>query len=107
MRLIRQVAELEAAAAARAEEPAPIGVCWTTYEERVEARELEEGEYIAADMTRVEELAGTAVIRIRERVTLDVRDLGWVYDAEGARIGRVVAVDGTLVSWKRFGLPVR
>jgi hypothetical protein len=40
----------------------------------------------------------TALLSITERITRDERDLGYVYDAGGVRVGRVVAVDGSMLT---------
>jgi len=103
MRLIKSVERLEAAGAARAAEPAPVQMCWTKHETRVDAEELGPGEYIACDVT----IEGGGFICIRERVTRDERDLGKVYEGAGAGlrprwVGDVTAIDGTLLSWELF-----
>jgi len=104
MRLTRAVERLEASAAqAREAEPKGIGLVWTADDMRVEAEDLRPGEYIACDLVMREELDGAVSLgSCRERVTADVADLGAVYDSSGARIGRVTAIDGELVSWERL-----
>jgi len=94
-RLLKSLARLEASGAAMAAEPAAIGMCWTSHEERVDAEDLEPGEYIAADV-RID----GDYWAITERVTLDTRDLGVVTDANGERLGFVVGMDGSLVTWR-------
>lgn len=94
-RLLKSVARLEAAGAAAAAEPGGVGMCWTSHEARVDANELEDGEYIAADV-RID----GDYWAISERVTLDTRDLGVVTDANGERLGIVVGLDGSLVTWR-------
>lgn len=108
MRLVKQVARLEAAGAARALEmdPAPVELCWSEHEERVDAELLEPGEYIAVDIRIDEELLGARVVTIKERVTLAPADLGFVSDAAGRRIGRVTAIDGSLISYEALPDPV-
>jgi hypothetical protein len=43
---------------------------------------------------------GVQTIEMAERVTLEARDLGVVRDREGGELGRVVAIDGDLVTWE-------
>ena len=102
MRLVKQVGRLEAAMALEAE-PAPVGIAWTSAEERIEAAGLAIGEYIALDVYVVDDLGGVPVWYTRERVTRESCDLGYVYRGQGtgARpVGRVVALDGELVEWR-------
>ena len=130
MRLLRAIGRLEGAAAAAEEERAEacaIGVLWTDVEARVEARSLEPGEMIAADVYLVRAYAdqefpdltaesdpasrcGTHEAVLRERVTRDAEDLGWVYrGAPGpdARIcGRVVESDGGMLTFCECEPPV-
>jgi len=111
VRLLRQVERLEAAGAARAAEPAPVGLVWTVQERRVEAADLEPGQYIAADVEIVGHVAEVPLVRVTERITYDVADLGWIYRAEVdgeplERIGRVVAVDGPMISSRMFAEPL-
>jgi hypothetical protein len=107
MRLTRKVSRLEAgAAAARAEEPAAIGLIWTQQEKRIDADALAAGEYIACDLYYDEEPgqfgAGGVppTVRTVERVTVWESDLGKVYGPEGERIGRVTAIDGSMLTWE-------
>ena len=105
MRLISAVKRLEASAAARAKEvPAGVGLVWSVNEARVDPGDLVEGEYIACDI-RMEGGApgadgapGPTWWAVSERVTLDARDLGVVSSAGGLRIGRVVELDGSMVT---------
>ena len=101
MRLLKVVGKLEAAAAEaqEAERPA-VGVAWSSAE-TVDAACLDVGEYIATDVTILGEIGGTEEWRTVERVTRDRNDLGGVFDAGGRRIGRVTAIDGSLVTLER------
>lgn len=112
MRLISSVKRLEAGAArAREEEPAAVGLVWSTHESKVEVESLADGEYVAVDvrLDRYGESAPGAVVdgqvveppewwTIEERITSDPRDLGVVRDAEGVRVGRVVAIEGSMLT---------
>ena len=101
MRLVRQVARLEAAAARALEvEEAPVGLMWTSQESRVDGESLAEGEWVAVDLYLGDELDGVQYVRLVERATWQDTDLGWVYDGEGARVGRVVELDGSLLTWR-------
>lgn len=99
MRLIGQVKRLEGAAAAlEAQSGGAVGVVWTRHESRVYANELQDGEYIAVDVTITRaESDKPAYWSIAERVTLDAGDLGRVFDASGELMGRVVSIDPDLV----------
>jgi hypothetical protein len=90
-----------AAGAARAVEPGPVAIAWTAQEERLDPQELDYGEYLACDV-QIDEEAGDGVQlwRLRERVTTDARDLGYVRDAAGNLLGRVVSMDGSLIEWR-------
>jgi hypothetical protein len=102
MRLVRALERLEgAAAAARAPEPARVGLVWTCDDVRIDVEELAAGEYVAVDLVMGDELDETTSFgQILERVTYDVGDLGVVRNASGERIGVVTAVDGTLLTWR-------
>ncbi len=103
MRLVKAVSRLEAAGAAREREaPARTGICWSRYDERVEPGALERGEYIAVDVRIESQIAGVDQVAVTERVTCDESDLGWVSDAGGKRMGRVRAIDGSLITWEEF-----
>jgi hypothetical protein len=104
MRLLKSVKRLEAGAAEA--QPLEIGLAYTANDVRVEAALLGRGEYIATDVVVLGECAGCAVHRVVERVTRDAGDVGWVQDSEGTRIGRVVEVNGTLVTLEMNGGPV-
>lgn len=105
MRLLRESAlqRLEARAGSWSRAAAGIGIVWTRDESRVE-RELDPGEWIAVDMYRVLSVGRngdqTWCVRVVERVTRDEWDLGWVYDAAGAVIGRVTESDGSMLTWR-------
>ena len=59
------------------------------------------GELVAVDMTVLAPEGGApAAVRMVERVTLDRCDLGFVYDAGGALVGRMVDLDGSLLTWE-------
>ncbi len=115
MRLLTSLKRLEAgAAAARATKPTPIGLVWTANETRIDPECLEPGEYIACDI-RLEgrERPGLDLPAldengdvveppswwsVEERPTFDAADLGIVRNCDGERVGRVVELDGTLVT---------
>jgi hypothetical protein len=85
----------------------PVGLVWSRDESLFDGL-LEPGEYIARDMRVLapEVEGGTpAVVRMEERVTRDANDLGWIYGAAGAVVGRVTELNGSLVSW-RLAAPV-
>jgi hypothetical protein len=100
MRLLRAVERLESAAAAAA--PVGVGLVWTRDEALVD-RDLEAGEYVACDVRRVVSIGEGGellwCVRLEERVTRDRSDLGFVYGPGGEVAGRVVALDGSLISW--------
>jgi hypothetical protein len=102
VRMIKRLDRLEEAAAAAEVAGAPIGICWSSYEgNRVDAAMLERGELIAADVT-IDYVDGFGVpnILVEERVTRDEADVGWVYDRQHEKIGRVVEIEGTLLTWR-------
>lgn len=101
MRLLRQIQRAEASAAAAAREPeGRVSLCWSCYETRVDPAELRCGEYIAVDLAFVGEIGGVAQNVLRERVTLDGSDLGSVFGPGDVCVGRVVAIDGTLITYE-------
>jgi hypothetical protein len=111
MRLISQLRRLEdGAAEARAVRPAAVGLIWSRQESVVDLAVLYEGEYVAVDL-RMEggmpvPLRGSPAVaaaapgawHMSERITRDPQDLGIVRDAEGARIGRVMELDGSMIT---------
>jgi hypothetical protein len=103
MKLVRAVRKLEqvrssAAPASSVAAGAAVGLVWTTDEATIE-RDLKPGEFLACDLYMSDDAHGELnVCRYVERVTLDRRDKGVVYSADGARVGRVRRVDGSLVS---------
>ena len=119
MRLIKRVDRMEAAAAAAREpEAGGVEVVWSDHENRIDARTLGAGEFVAVDVVRSGEflgaglgehgevLAGTELVRITERVTTDPRDLGWVLAADGEqRIGEITRLDGALLEWEMYAEP--
>ena len=110
MRLISSVKRLEAGAQrAREQAPIAVGLVWSNHETTVDPEMLEAGEYLAADIW-IEggpeaTVAGAAEPatwwKVKERVTLDPQDLGLVYDSSGVRIGRVMELDGSMVTIER------
>lgn len=101
MRLIKQLERIEAAAAAVAPDSGavPVGLAWSNCDARVDAAQLLPGEYIAADVhVLANACPGVEDWSILERITCDAGDLGFVYDGAGARVGRVVAMDGSLLT---------
>jgi len=103
-RLVKRLEGLEAAAAAAARTgQGAIGLVWSAQDARVDAEQLAAGEWIACDVTLGELIGGAQCVRTAERVTCDERDLGWVHDAAGARVGRVVAIlEPGLLEWELF-----
>ena len=92
--------EARASTARRAAAAGGVGIVWSRDDLRI-TRELEPGELVAVDMhVVVPEGEAPAAVRMVERVTTDVSDLGWVYDAAGAVVGRMTEVDGSLVAWE-------
>jgi hypothetical protein len=116
MRLIGAVKRLEAgAAAARAAVPTRVAIAWTPAEVRIDAMELAAGEFIAVDLTQRRRSdgsidAGASFWSVRERVTLDVNDLGFYYvaDCDGGNAecgGVVVAIDTDMVRYELDAAP--
>jgi len=102
MRLLKQVRRIEqkrlaAAAGAGVSLVGPVALCWSVDEARV-GRPLVAGEFLAVDVHRVRVDGLAWEIRTVERVTSDSADLGFVYDASGSRVGRVVRLDGSLLT---------
>jgi hypothetical protein len=112
MRLISTLRRLEAGAAeARERKPAAVGLIWSTQENVVDPQDLRVGEYIAVDL-RIQGAApvvvegGPAIVAVgapgawamAERITRDPQDLGVVRNAEGGRVGRVMELDGSMIS---------
>jgi hypothetical protein len=95
-RLIKSVERLEASGAALAKAPTRIGMCWTRTDERVDDSKVGFGQYIAADVY----ISAGDFWSICERITDDDQDLGIVYQANGPRLGIVVALDGSLIRWR-------
>ena len=112
-RLIKRVERLAAASVPEAED-APLALVWSQHDTKVDAGRLGAGEFIAVDVVRSGVYAGacqladgthhdgTEQVVIRERVTTDESDLGWVLTAGGERIGEVTAVRGSLIEWRMF-----
>jgi hypothetical protein len=111
MRLISSIRRLEAGAAlARERVPASVGLSWSRNEVTIDPEELGPGEYIACDIRVQAGVAGGDRAApdamadqpywwtLTERVTCDPQDLGVVRDAEGERIGRVMELDGSMIS---------
>jgi hypothetical protein len=102
MRLLSKVLGLEAAlGASRRREP--IGLVWTEDDVRVDVAALRADQHVALDI-RIRGACGeTPIWKTVERVTADPADLGVVYGESGAKVGRVVKVDGSLVEWVLTG----
>lgn len=109
MRLLTSLKRLEAGAAvSRETAPAAVGLIWSRHETTVDPDSLERYEYIAVDVRVMgaapcdgrPAMAGQAptVWEMLERVTQDPQDLGVVRDAEGARVGRVTAIEGSMLT---------
>jgi hypothetical protein len=103
-RLLKRLERVEAAEAAEAVAGNAIGICWSSFEgNRVDASTLARGELIAADVTiDYWDHMGVPNILVVERVTRDEADVGWVFDRQGEKIGRVVEIQGTLMMWRMF-----
>ena len=104
MRLTARVEKL-ASAAARAKEPQTreLGIVWSTSDTRVDREQAKPGEYVAVDLyiDEPETAEGCpALVRTIERFTRNERDLGVVFDAKGARVGRIVAARGGVLRWE-------
>jgi hypothetical protein len=118
MRLITSLKRLEvdAARARKKREPAAVGLSWSKHEVAIDADSLQPGEYIAVDI-RIEGCAREQLDAakesgrlpaatsappcwwaVTERVTRDVQDLGVVRDYFGNRLGRVVELEGSMVT---------
>ena len=106
MRLIRQLQRLEASHALAETAGPAIGLAWSERDERVDVAQLEPGEYIAVDVHVLGE-ACPEVDRwlVRERITRDSRDLGWVLDAAGEVVGRVAEISGSLLTLRYEAVP--
>ena len=76
---------------------AGIAIAWSTDEER--AADLAESDEVAMDIHILSDDLGAEQWRTVERRRRDPEDLGDVFDAAGARIGRVAERDGSLVRW--------
>jgi hypothetical protein len=87
-----------AAVAAAGPEPGGVGLAWSSADTRVDAAQLGIGEYIAADVHVLGALEGVEDWSIQERITRDSWDLGVVYDAGDVAVGRVVAIDASLLT---------
>jgi len=106
VRLLKKLVRAEEVAAQREAPPLPpVGLCWSNGSARVPARQLEPGEYIACDVHLLGRVAeGVEGVRCVERITSADWDLGIVSDA-GGPCGRVVAIDGSLITWRPFDAP--
>jgi hypothetical protein len=102
MKLVRAVERLEGRLSAVV--GGDVGLVWSRDERRVE-REPGAGEYVACDMRYVGPLVEgvTPTVRLEERITRGVNDLGWVYDDAGAVVGRVMELNGSLITICRQG----
>jgi hypothetical protein len=116
MRLITSLKRLEADGLRRKREPAAVGLSWSRHEVVVDPESLQPGEYIAVDIRiegcpreeldaavesgRVPDATNAAPCwwAVTERVTTDVQDLGVVRDYYGNRLGRVVELEGSMVT---------
>jgi hypothetical protein len=98
MRLVAKVEKLEAAAAERARSRRrPVGVVWTQDDVRVDPESLAPGEHLALDVYVTGAIGETETWTTVERATSEASDLGVVYDAGGAVLGRVARIEGSLV----------
>jgi hypothetical protein len=67
-------------------------------------RELEPGEMLARDLYFLERDEGGELrpwVRGVERATFDACDLGVVYGPGGEVLGRLVEMDGSMLTWER------
>lgn len=101
MKLLRKIERLEASAEQRAPDNSPVGLVWSSDEHRVAPGQAEAGEYVACDVWLAGglEFAGVAHPGLCERFTRDAEDLGIVYDAEGAAVGRVMLIESGLIRY--------
>jgi hypothetical protein len=98
--LIRSVCRLEAGAAKR-RAVGRVGLVWSCDESLVLGG-LGPGELVARDVYFLEG-GGAALgpwVRVVERLTADVADLGFVYGPGGELLGRVVELDGSMITWR-------
>lgn len=96
--LFRAEVRAAAAAAALANRATAFGICWQGRTGRVDASKLLPGEAIAVDVTIAMWARLFHEVREVERVTLDAQDLGWVLSPDGRRIGRVVDINGDVLT---------
>jgi len=97
MRLLSKVRGLEASASVKRR--VPVGLVWTEDDVRVDLAAVREGEHVALDVRILGAVGDTPIWQTTERCTAEATDLGVVYGAKGAQVGRVVRVDGSLVEW--------
>ncbi len=103
-RLLRLISDLEARHEERqqAARGVPIAIAWGEPAALIGPEiELGPGEHIAADH-HILEPEGDLPARWRtaERITTVPGDLGWIYDADGKRVGEVVSDREGLVEFK-------
>jgi len=113
MRLVKQVARIEGAAAARRarqDGPARIQIVWTAGDERLPDAALVSGAYVAVDLVLgacaadepCELCLRACVGKVRERLTTRLDDLGQVRLSTGDLVGRITCIDGSLLTWEPF-----
>lgn len=99
MRLGKAIKRLETRATVAAGEERDRGVGYvinyTGDSVDVDAGAVGPGQFVALDV----HVMDGVTVRTVERVTDDADDVGWVYDAEGGLIGRVVEVDRPYFSY--------
>ena len=103
MKFVRAVEQLETgasrSAALKKQRAVAWGLIWADHDaEPIDQGELGPGETVALDLMVLEEINGVRVCKAVERIATDPADVGWVLDAEGELTGRVLALEGSVVS---------
>lgn len=103
MKFIRAIEQLESGASERAlrkkREAVAWGIIWADHEaDAIDPDDLGPGESLALDLMVMEELEGVRVCQAVERITHNPADSGWVFDSSGDVAGRVLGLDGSMVS---------
>lgn len=101
MRQVQRLAADAGAAAAEEAELCEVRLSWTDRVNRIEDVDIGPGQYVAMDVTILQEVGDMRYTRTVERLTNESWDLGIVRDAEGQRIGVITRVDGNYYEWAR------
>lgn len=101
MKLLRKILRLEAAEDRR-DEPLAFGLVWSSDEHKVDPSQSPDGSHVAHDIWLAGgvEFAGVPRPGARQRFAEDPADLGLVYDAGGAAVGRVLSIDGGVIRYE-------